>query len=828
MRPITRIAVRSTIPEPLTPLRELVTNLHWTWDRELYDLFSRLDPAVWLATRRDPRRLIEQISPERWAELADDENIVSGVKAAAWRLDHARTAAQWFHERVDSPLGLVAYFSPEFGISETVPQYSGGLGILAGDHLKASSDLGVPLVAVGLLYTEGYFQQQLNGDGWQEERFESMDPVGLGLTDTGVTVSVELAGTPTTIRVWRADVGRIALYLLDTNLAGNPPEVAQVTNRLYGGDEQHRLRQEIVLGIGGVRALRALGLRPDVFHSNEGHAGFLGLELVREHVEAGMVFDDAVELVRSGTVFTTHTPVPAGIDRFPRELIERYFVRFAGLCGTAFDHLYALGQRADEPDGMFNMAVMGLRLAARANGVAALHGTESREMFGGMWPDVPTHEVPIGSITNGVHARTWVGGRIDEILSEAIGDGWHSAEPDEWRKVRNADRGRIWQARSVGRLELIETVREIIGSDVLDPDALTIGFARRFATYKRATLLLSQPDRLRALLDGDEHPVQIVFAGKAHPADDPGKAMIQQIEQWARQADVRRRFVFVPNYDMAIARAMYHGCDVWLNTPRRPLEACGTSGMKAAINGALNCSILDGWWDECYDGTNGWAISSAEDDHDLGRRDQREATSLFSILEREVVPMFYRRDSAGIPHDWIEMMLRAWESLGPRVNAARMVRDYVTELYEPAARSAAALSADGGAAAQAMRAWKQRMLTDLAQVSISGMRVDASPGAVGDVRSVAVDVVLGPVSADEVVVQAVVGPVARDGSFADTPQVVDLASTTPGTYEGAFTLPRGGVFGVTARVVPVHPNLASPFDLGRVVWAVDRRAAPRD
>jgi starch phosphorylase len=828
MRPITRIAVRSTIPEPLTPLRELVTNLHWTWDRELYDLFGRLDPAVWAATRRDPRRLIEQISPQRWAELADDENIVSAIKGAAWRLDHVLQAPQWFQERGESPLGLIAYFSPEFGISETVPQYSGGLGILAGDHLKASSDLGVPLVAVGLLYAEGYFHQQLNGDGWQEERFETMDPVGLGLTDTGVVVSVELAGIPTTIKVWRADVGRIQLFLLDTNVAGNPPEVALVTNRLYGGDEQHRLRQEIVLGIGGVRALRALGLQPDVFHSNEGHAGFLGLELVREHVDAGMPFDDAVELVRGGTLFTTHTPVPAGIDRFPRELIERYFVRFASQCGTDFDHFFALGQRADEPDGKFNMAVMGLRLAARANGVAALHGIESREMFGGMWPDIPTHEVPIGSITNGVHARTWVSGRIDELLTEAVGDSWHSAAAEDWRKVRDIDRGRLWEARRVGRLELVDAVRDIIGSHVLDPDALTIGFARRFATYKRATLLLSQPDRLRDLLDGDERPVQFVFAGKAHPADEPGKAMIQQIEQWARQADVRHRFVFVPNYDMAIARAMYHGCDVWLNTPRRPLEACGTSGMKAAINGALNCSILDGWWDECFDGANGWAIASAEDDHDLARRDQREATSLFSILEREVVPMFFRRDGAGIPHDWLAMMMRAWESLGPRVNAARMVRDYVTELYEPAARSATALSADGGAPAKALHAWKERILTVLPGISITAVRADSAPGAVGEARSVAVDVDLGSVAPGEVAVQAVVGAVGSDGNFAGEPEVVTLAATKPGTYEGTFTLSRGGVFGVTARVLLVHPDLASPFDLGRAVWAVDRRAVPRD
>ena len=442
---------------------------------------------------------------------------------------------------------------------------------------------------------------------------------------------------------------------------------------------------------------------------NEGHAGFLGLERIRELVAAGLSFHAAVEAVRGGGVFTTHTPVPAGIDRFPRELMEDYFTSFAKELGVSFDELFAIGERADEPDEKFNMAVMGLRLAARSNGVAKLHGAVSREMFQGLWPDLAVDEVPIGSITNGVHGRTWVSARVDALLSRVVGEDWHGADRERWSRILEVDPMEAWSTLNDGRDELVRLARQRLGEDVLDSSVLTIGFARRFATYKRATLLLSDPDRLRALLHDAERPVQFVFAGKAHPADNPGKQLIQRIEQFARTADVRHRFVFLADYDISIARAMYHGCDVWLNTPRRPLEACGTSGMKAALNGALNCSIRDGWWDECFDGSNGWAIESAEDDPDLDRRDHREVGSLFGILENQLVPRFYDRGRDGVPRQWVDMVLKAWASLGPEVTAARMVRDYTTALYEPAAASAIHLASDGGAPAAALAAWRERV-----------------------------------------------------------------------------------------------------------------------
>ena len=638
MRPVHQFTVTSSVPAPLDALEPLAANLHWVWDRQLAELFDRLDGSPtgrsWRETGQHPVDLVRRTSPACWEMLSGDEWYVEQVARARRRLDESIEGSSWFGRRRDddgTPLESVAYFSPEFGITEALPQYSGGLGVLAGDHLKASSDLGVPLVGVGLLYAEGYFHQQLNADSWQEERNERVDPDALGIRSTGCEITVDLAGVAVAVRVWRVDVGRIQLYLLDTNVPGNPPEAIAVTDRLYGGDEEHRLRQEIVLGIGGVRALRALGIRPQVFHTNEGHAGFLGLERIREWVEQGLGFAEAAEAVRAGSVFTTHTPVPAGIDRFPIELFERYFAGFAEQCGVTIDQLASIGRDRSESD-KFNMAIMGLRLAARANGVARLHGEVSRSMFGGLWPNLPDNEIPIGHVTNGVHARSWVSDRVDELLTQMIGEDWHLSDEEDWSRVQHLSHHEVWDVRNDGRRELVEMVRRRLGEDVLDPNVLTIGFARRFATYKRSTLLLSQMERLERLLLDAERPVQFVFAGKAHPADEPGKNMIREIDRLARDAQVRHRFVFLPDYDIGIARTMYHGCDVWLNTPRRPMEACGTSGMKAALNGVLNCSIRDGWWDEMSTGENGFDIPSFDDDSDLDRRDRREAAATFDII----------------------------------------------------------------------------------------------------------------------------------------------------------------------------------------------------
>ncbi|MGB0114829.1 MAG: alpha-glucan family phosphorylase, partial [Ilumatobacteraceae bacterium] len=773
-----------------------------------------------------PTDLVRRTSPACWAALAADEQYVEQLDRASRRLNEALDGSNWFQRRVAdgaTPLELVAYFSPEFGITEALPQYSGGLGVLAGDHLKASSDLGIPLVGVGLLYAEGYFHQQLDGNGWQEERNERIDPDALGLHPTGVEITVALADVDVAVRVWRVDVGRIPLYLLDTNVPGNPPEAIAVTDRLYGGDEQHRLRQEIILGIGGVRALRALGITPQVFHTNEGHAGFLGLERIREWTQRGLAFTESVEAVRAGSVFTTHTPVPAGIDQFPLELFERYFRSFAEDCGISMEQLIAIGQPVGGAD-KFNMAIMGLRLAARANGVARLHGEVSREMFGGLWPDLPSTETPIGHVTNGVHARSWVSDRVDELLSREIGEEWHLADERDWERVRSLDHRAIWEVRSEGRRELVDMVRASLGRDLLDPNVLTIGFARRFATYKRSTLLLSQMERLRGLLLDAERPVQFVFAGKAHPADQPGKEMIRAIDQMTRDADVRHRFVFIPDYDIGIARTMYHGCDVWLNTPRRPMEACGTSGMKAALNGVLNCSIRDGWWDEMSDGANGFDIASFDDD-DLERRDRREASATFEVIEDAIVPSFYERGEDGIPHGWIDRITTNWATLGWNVIASRMVRDYVTELYEPAAVGSDTLTADDGAPARALDAWKRRVADAWPEVRVTlagdGIGADRDgpdvQGAAGVERPVVASVESGDLTAEEIVVQVVHGPLLADGSFDEHHlHVVPMTAGDDGRYHATFAPDQAGRWGVTVRAMPTHPHLSSPFETGLV------------
>ncbi len=821
MRSVRQFSVVPAVPKNLAGLNRLANNLHWCWDRELQQLFADLHPDAWEQSGHQPLAMLARISPTEWSGLAKDAGLVTAVGDAVTRLDIALKSPRWFQTKTEeagpSPLDLVAYFSPEFGISETVPQYSGGLGVLAGDHLKASSDLGIPLVAIGLLYAEGYFRQNLDADGWQQERYPLLDTAGMALTKTAHQVSIDLAGGIVDVAVWRADVGRIAMYLL---------EAPGVTDRLYGGDVEHRLRQEMVLGIAGVRALRALGLAPQVFHTNEGHAGFLAFERIRELVADGLTFNEAVEATRAGGVFTTHTPVPAGIDRFPRELIEKYFGSFVDQLGISFDQLMALGQRADEPEETrFNMAVMGLRLAARANGVAKLHGAVSREMFNGLWPTVPVDEVPIGSITNGVHAHSWISPEMDRVLRHGVHGVWDGADDGSWARAYNLSHEAVWSARTAGRTRLVEYVRERMGDGILDPDVLTIGFARRFATYKRATLLLSRPERLKRLLLNPERPVQLVFAGKAHPADQPGKEMIQDIERFAREEDVRHRFVFLPDYDIAVARTMYHGCDLWLNNPRRPQEACGTSGMKAALNGALNCSIRDGWWDEWSDGRNGWDILSADDDPDSGRRDQREAMSLFGLLEQDIVPLFYNHDGdrpgeRDVPNGWVDKMLHNWASLGPKVTASRMVRDYVTKLYEPAAAGADAVNAANAAPARELAAWKQRVGAAWPAVQIVNLETDTSSGRAGNTRSVAADVKLGGLQPPDVSVQVLHGPIDKQGNLL-TDRVTQIALTpcADGSWSGDYVVGHSGAYGLTARVLPAHALLANPVELGLIAWA---------
>jgi starch phosphorylase len=832
--------VRARLPESLSPLVTLALNLRWSWDQETRDLFRWVDPDLWEATRRDPVAVIAAVGRERLHGLTEDPGFMRFLSDTEDELTRYLTNDRWFQLKGSSPLRLVGYFSPEFGISEALPQYSGGLGVLAGDHLKASSDLGVPLVGVGLFYRHGYFRQSLSHDGWQQERYPDLDPYAMALTlCEGVRVSVDLAGRTLHAQVWRADVGRTPLYLLDADIDDNEPDMREVTDRLYGGDVEHRLQQEILLGMGGVRMLEALGLDVQVFHTNEGHAGFLGLERMHRLItKEGLSFAEAIEAVRASSLFTTHTPVPAGIDRFPKALMERYFTTWAAECKVSLDALLGLGRRDDEPsDDRFNMAVMGLRLAARSNAVAKLHGEVSRQMFAGLWPDVPVAETPITSITNGVHAPTWTAPEMADVFSRYVTPGWTEASAGEWERIDDVSDDELWRAREHrrGRLALHirarlratglargQSASELEWCDsVLDPKVLTIGFARRFATYKRATLLLSQPDRLRSLLLSAE-PVQFVFAGKAHPADDLGKALIRDLLHFASDRSVRHRFVFVDDYDIALARYMYQGCDVWLNNPRRPQEACGTSGMKAAMNGALNCSILDGWWDECFDGTNGWAITSAESETDIARRDEIEANSLFELLEHQIVPLYYQRLEGPTPRGWVRRMKSSLRTLCPEVTAARMVRDYVTRLYEPTAIHATRINANQHAAAKELEAWKERVSVAWSGVRVVDVETDGGAADLGAVRAVEATVDLGDLKPEDVSVQLAHGPVGQGDEIID-PALVSMtlvsSSGSEARYRGELAAGIAGRYGFTVRVLPSHSDLAQPVEMGKIAWA---------
>lgn len=844
MKALRSFTVRARLPEPLAPLQELAVNLRWSWDERTRDLFRWVDPEIWELSFHDPVRLLSLVGRRRLEQLAADPAFMGFLGEMHDDLRRYLEAPRWFQNRPAGPLSAVAYFSPEFGIAEAIPQYSGGLGVLAGDHLKAASSLGVPLTGIGLMYRMGYFRQALNADGWQEERYPVLDPHSMALTLVDdAKVSVDLGGSALEAQVWLAQVGRVKLYLLDADVDANTDELRGVTDRLYGGGTEHRIRQEILLGIGGVRALDAVGAATQVFHTNEGHAGFLGLERIRKLItEDGLSWAESIEAVRSGTIFTTHTPVPAGIDRFSRELMERYFTGWAEQCGIDIDTLMQLGHFPGEaPDAPFNMAVMGLRLAGMSNGVARLHGDTSRRMFQSLWPPVPVDEVPIGSVTNGVHGRTWVSSEMGDLLSKYVSPAWDEAGPDEWSRIDDARDDELWRVREQGREALVTFVRDRLhqsllqhgvpasdamwAEDVLDPRFLVVGFARRFAAYKRATLLLSQPDRLKALLLDESRPLQLVFAGKAHPADDVGKEMISRILQFSRDPEVRHRITFIEDYDISVARMLVQGSDVWLNTPRRPQEASGTSGEKAALNGALNCSVLDGWWDEMYDGDNGWAIASAEAIDDLDQRDQVEANSLFEILETQVIPAFYDHGGGRFPRQWVARMRASLRGLGPKVLATRMVKDYVSEMYEPIAARSVALGAGQHQRARALAVWKQRVASAWPDVRIVAVDGETSGQVdLGEVRHVTADVDLGALEEGDVALQLLHGPVVGGDEMAST-EVVHMTLERPakgaGTarYTASFTCDAAGRHGYTVRVVPAHRDLAFAAEMGCVAWA---------
>jgi len=864
VKALRRFTVRAHLPDRLAALGQLSTNLRWSWDTPTQDLFESIDPEQWALTGRDPVALLGEVSRARLDELAEEQGFLERLDNLSADLNAYLTKPLWYQQMAeqadhDSPMPSgIGYFSMEFGVAEVLPIYSGGLGILAGDHLKAASDLGLPLIGVGLNYRSGYFEQSLTADGWQHENYPSLDPQGLPLhllaDPGGAPVVVELPMPESRVlraRVWVAQVGRIPLLLLDSDIPENDHDLRHVTDRLYGGDQEHRIKQELLAGIGGVRAIRAFTAiegrpAPDVFHMNEGHAGFLGLERIREYMAAdNLDFDSALAVVRASTVFTTHTPVPAGIDRFPVEMVEHYFGDESEeglLPGVPVQRVLAFGAEGDPEK--FNMAHMGLRLAQRANGVSQLHGRVSRAMFDDLWPGFDPSEVPIGSITNGVHGPTWAAPEWVQLARELAGSTEVLREPTEWERIQQVDFGHIWWIRSQLRAKLVADVRKRLMKSWLergtpeaelswiatafDPDVLTVGFARRVPTYKRLTLMLRDPERLEALLLDEDKPIQLIVAGKSHPADDAGKGLIQQVVQFADRPEVRHRIAFLPNYDMSMARLLYWGCDVWLNNPLRPLEACGTSGMKSALNGGLNLSIRDGWWDEWFDGENGWEIPTADGVSDE-RRDDLEAGALYDLLENSVAPKFYDRDDSGVPHRWVQMVRHTLQSLGPQVLASRMVRDYTEKYYVPAAASARrtveAIDGLPFGNARELAAYRQRVTETWPSVRITDVDGTGLPDTplLGSELTLTAAVALAGLRPDEVSVQAALGRVDSGGTLTN-PHYVDMVHT--GSGEGgteifATTTPlrMSGSMGYTVRVLPHHRLLAGDAEIGLVTLA---------
>ncbi len=696
-----------TLPQRIDRLNELASDLWWTWNERARDVFRRLDYPLWRATANNPVRMLRTLPPERLRVAANDRSFVDLYDAAIAQLDQARSAegTWWSQQHPHMPGRCIAYFSAEFALHQSLPIYAGGLGVLAGDHLKEASDLGLPLVGVGFMYPQGYFHQSVSSEGWQEEIYEQLSwadaPVEPAVTPDGepILIAVPLGHRTVLVAIWRVRLGRSKLYLLDTDLEENAPWDRELSARLYSGDRETRIQQEIILGVGGVRALRALGSDPAVWHLNEGHAAFVVLQRIREALEQGESFAAALDEIRRTTVFTTHTPVPAGHDAFSFNLVETHLAGCWGSLGNHREDFLALGQYDNGSGSKFNMTALAMRTSGSVNAVSELHGRVTRDMWGPLWPDLPSSERPVRALTNGIHITTWVSTELARLFDRHLGEAWRDEhdDPAVWERVLELPDEELWAVRRSLRnylfafmreraryrwtLEQVSAARVVAAGTLLDPAALTIGFARRFTAYKRPELIFHDPERLARILSAPKAPVQIVFAGKAHPADDVGKHHLQRVFKRALDPAFGGRIAFVDDYDLHVAHFLVQGCDVWLNTPRKPLEASGTSGMKASLNGVPHLSIGDGWWAEGFTGTNGWLIDGRGETDDLDAADEADADALYRLLENEVVPTFYDRDPSDVPHRWLRFVKEAIRSVAPRFSARRMLKQYALRMY---------------------------------------------------------------------------------------------------------------------------------------------------
>jgi len=853
MQPIRTFNVSPSLPQRLEPLRRLAYNLHWDWNVETKDLFRRLDPDLWESSRHNPVLMLGTISQARLLEVVEDDGFLAQMDRAARQLDDYLQERTWYHkQRSQKPKECFAYFSAEFGLVDCLPIYSGGLGVLAGDHLKSASDLGLPLVGVGLLYQQGYFAQYLNADGWQQERYPINDFYNMTLhlernpDGSELRIAVDYPGRKVYARVWRVQVGVVPLYMLDTNIEPNNPYDHDITDQLYGGDIDMRIHQEIMLGIGGVQMLKALGYDVTAYHMNEGHAAFSALERIRILIqEQGLSYAEAKQVVMSSNIFTTHTPVPAGIDLFPPDKMLYYLGYYADIFSLPKEQFLGLGrENTGDLSGPFSMAVLALKMASFSNGVAQLHGVVSRQMFHGLWQKVPVQEVPIAAITNGVHARSCVAKSTQELYDRYLGPNWSSAPPDNqlWERMDAIPDEELWRNHERCRLDMVLYVREHLvkhlrdrgaspsdiaqAQEVLDPNVLTIGFARRFATYKRATLWMRDLKRIQRILLGDKNrKVQFVIAGKAHPKDIPGKELIREINHFIREHHLEKQVVFIPNYDIHISRLMVAGCDVWLNTPRRPREASGTSGMKAAMNGLPNLSVLDGWWDEADYVRTGWAIGHGENYDDPNYQDEIEANALYDLLEKEVVPLFYdHRDVDGLPRRWVAKMKDAIRLNCPFFNTARMVRDYAQRAYFPASDRYHTLIADNYVPAKELAAWKANLSEHWFNIKIKDVDVSSSADIeVNQTVAVKAKVDLATLTNDDVQVELYQGALDANGDIVNAvPVVMDYQGQDPqglSIYTADIIYMTSGLQGLSLRVLPKHPHLSSPYEPRLIAWA---------
>jgi starch phosphorylase len=852
LKPIRSLEVVPSLPPELEGVRELAYNLRWSWDHETINLFRRLDGELWESTGHNPVLMLGTISQERLNEAAGDEGFLAQLNRSSAKLrEYMHSTNTWYEKHsLKSKQLTVAYFSAEFGLSEALPIYSGGLGVLAGDHIKAASELGIPLVGVGIVYQQGYFRQYLNADGWQQEKYPINDFYNLPILPvkekdgSPVLISIDFPGRKIYARIWKAQVGRVPLYLLDTNVPQNSQADQDITDALYHGDSELRMKQEMILGIGGMRALKALGIIPTVCHMNEGHSAFLGLERIRQLMEEkGLTFLQAKEVGSAGQIFTTHTAVPAGIDKFAPELMDTYWSEYYRNLGLSREEFLALG-RETAGDGRepFSMAILAIKLSSKINAVSRLHGEVSRKLFGSIWKNLPEAEVPISHITNGIHPQTWMSEEVAELFERYLGPRWYeeAADANVWRRVEEIPDEELWRIHEKRRQRLVNFCRarnrkqlEQRGAlaselkealEVLDPEALTIGFARRVATYKRATLLLNDIERLVSILSRKDRPVQIIIAGKAHPEDTPAKELIRDLIHFSRRDDVKRRVVFLEDYDINVARWMVEGVDVWLNTPRRFLEASGTSGMKVAFNSGINVSILDGWWDEAYEGQVGWAIGHGEVYDDTNYQDVVESAALYDLLEKEIVPAFYDRDKDGRPRAWLARMKTSMLAICPNFNIDRMVREYASHMYFPVGTRYNELLANDATRAKELALWKSRVQKNWKDVYIESVEAGSQEKVqVGDHMEVQASVRLGELLPEDVAVQIYHGPLDKDGEISRgevIPMTVsDKQKGQSIIFSGCIRYSRSGRYGLTVRVFPSNDDLGSPYETGLIHWA---------